>query len=270
MLTNRIRLAIENDGVAFGTWAQTSSPEFCEIAAKSGLEFVIVDMEHGSFGIETAVNMIRAVETGGATAMVRVQDAQPSTLLKVLDAGAQAILVPNVATRGMAEDIVAATRFAPEGRRGACPCVRATGHGITPWPDYLRASTENVLVAGLIETPEGFENFDEIISVPGFDVVAFGPFDLSQAMGLAGDWKHPSVQKRQEELVSKAVGQGVWVMPSMFDSDPDSLAEQVARWMGIGARIFVVSGDRFMLATGYGAITKRLAVFNEKRSQAVG
>lgn len=264
MPTNRIRDAIETGGYAFGTWAQMSSPEFCDIAAQSGLQFVIVDMEHGSFGIETAVNMIRAVEAGGATAMVRVQDAQPSNLLKALDAGAPAILVPNVASREMAEDIVAATRFAPEGRRGACPCTRATAHGVTPWNEFLRSTHENILVAGLIETPEGFENFDDIISVAGFDVVAFGPFDLSQAMGLSGDWKHPSVLKRQEELVRKALDRGVQVMPSTFDSDPCSLAQQIDRWKAIGARIFVVSGDRFMLASGYREIVRRLSIVHER------
>jgi 4-hydroxy-2-oxoheptanedioate aldolase len=258
-ITNRILAALDAGGCAFGTWAQMSSPEFCEIAARSGLEFVIVDMEHGSFGIETAVNMIRAVEFGGATAMVRVHDALPSTLLKALDAGASAVLVPNVDSRRMAETIVEATQFAPKGRRGACPCTRATGHGVVPWSDFLEWCDHNILVAVLIETPEGFANFDDIISVPGIDVVAFGPFDLSQAMGLNGDWKHPSVLKKQEELVRRALDKGIQVMPSTFDSDPQSLAKQVAHWKDFGARIFAVSGDRFMLSSGYGEIVKRLS-----------
>ena len=70
-----------------------NSPEFCEVAARSGLDFVIVDMEHGSFGIEAAVNMIRAVEAGGAAAVVRVPDATRTNILKVLDAGAAVVLV---------------------------------------------------------------------------------------------------------------------------------------------------------------------------------
>lgn len=260
---NRIRATLDAGGYAYGTWAQMSSPEFCEIAARSGLQFVIVDMEHGSFGIETAVNMIRAVECGGATPMVRVHDAQPSTLLKALDAGAAAVLVPNVDSRQMAEDIVKSTQFGPKGRRGACPCTRATGHGVVPWGEFLQWSDSNVLVSVLIETPEGFANFDDIISVPGIDVVAFGPFDLSQAMGLNGDWKHPSVLKKQEELVQKALSKGVQVMPSTFDSDPRSLADQVAHWKTFGARIFVVSGDRFMLSAGYAEIVRHLSITGE-------
>ncbi|CAN7633985.1 HpcH/HpaI aldolase family protein [Brucella pseudogrignonensis] len=257
--TNRIFSTIKAGGTAFGTWAQMGSSEFCEIAAKTGLEFVIVDMEHGSFGIETAVNMVRAIEVGGATAMIRVHDAAPSTILKALDSGAPAILVPNVDSREMAEQIVESTRFAPKGRRGACPCTRANGHGVVPWGRFTDWCDHNILVAVLIETPEGFENFDEIVGVEGIDIVAFGPFDLSQAMGLNGDWKHPSVLKRQEELVKKTLDRGIQVMPSTFDSDPEGLAAQVAHWQSLGARIFAVSGDRFMLSSGYGAIVHRLS-----------
>src|SRR5215211_7593517 len=127
---NKIRIALQSKSIAFGTWAQMNAPEFCEIAGRSGLDFVIVDMEHGAFGIDSAVNMIRAVEAGGAAPMVRVPDAARSGILKVLDAGAAGVLVPNVDNRGVAEQIVSAAKFAPRGTRGACPCTRATAHGV--------------------------------------------------------------------------------------------------------------------------------------------
>src|SRR5215218_2010932 len=123
---NKIRIALRDRSVAFGTWAQMNAPEFCEIAGRSGLDFVIVDMEHGAFGIDSAVNMIRAVEAGGAAPVIRVPDASRSGILKALEAGAVGLLVPNVDSKQMAEEIVAAARFAPRGTRGACPCTRAT------------------------------------------------------------------------------------------------------------------------------------------------
>lgn len=256
---NRIKTSLAAGRCAFGTWAQMGSPEFCEIAARSGMDFVIVDMEHGSFGIETATNMIRAAECGGASAMVRVPDAAPSTILKALDAGATSVLVPNVNSREMAEAIVAATRFGPIGNRSACPCTRATGHGVMRWSDFLEWARESVLVALLIETPMGFDHFDEIISVPGVDIVAFGPFDLSQALGLDGNWKHPSVVERQAALIQKALARGIQVMPSIFDNEPEVLAAQVSHWKGLGAKVFGLSGDRFMLSAGFGAMVTRLA-----------
>jgi 4-hydroxy-2-oxoheptanedioate aldolase len=140
---NRIKAAIAEGRPAYGTWAQMGSPEFCELAAQSGMEFIIVDMEHGSFGIDVAVNMIRATECGGASAMVRVPDASPAGILKVLDAGAAAVLVPNVTSSAMVKSIVAATRYAPEGTRSACPCTRASFHGVRDWPDYADAVKHN-------------------------------------------------------------------------------------------------------------------------------
>ena len=256
---NGILAALESRRVAIGTWAQMNSPEFCEVAARSGLDFVIVDMEHGSFGIEAAVNMIRAVEAGGAATVVRVPDAAPSHISKVLDAGADVVLVPNVETRAMAESIVASARYAPTGRRGACPCVRATAHGAETWRDYVAWAEKNVLVGILVETAEGLRNFDQIVAVPGLDIIGMGPFDLSQALGYAGDWKHPDVRRKQEEMIRTARAHGLEVMAATFDSDPEHLRRQVEDWREHEVRLFAVSGDRFMLSSGYGSIVSTLA-----------
>ena len=257
--TNKISGALDSRGLAVGTWAQMNSPEFCEVAARSGLDFVIVDMEHGSFGIEAAVNMIRAVEAGGAASMVRVPDASRTNILKVLDAGADVVLVPNVETREMAEAIVNAARYAPAGRRGACPCVRATGHGVEGWADYLAWSDKNILVGVLVETPEGLRNFEDIVSVPGLDIIAMGPFDLSQALGLGGDWKHPEVRRKQEEMIRIARRHDLEVMAATFDSNAEDLRRQVQDWKRHEVRMFAVSGDRFMLSSGYKSIVSSLS-----------
>ncbi len=255
---NRIFGALDEKGVAFGSWCQINSPEIAELTARSGIDFCIVDMEHGSFGIESAAAMIRAVEAGGASSMVRVPDATRTNIFKVLDAGASGLMVPNVEDAATARAIVQAARFAPAGRRGACPCVRATAHGVDDWKDYVAWSAENVVVAVLVETARGLENYDEIIAVPGLTMVAMGPFDLSMALGFDGDWKHPEVRRKQEEMVRKARTHGLDVMASTFDSDPEDLARQVASWKDLGVRLFAVSGDRFMLSSGYKAIVSHL------------
>ena len=236
-----------------------NSPEFCEVAARSGLDFVIVDMEHGSFGIEAAVNMIRAVEAGGAAAVVRVPDATRTNILKVLDAGADVVLVPNVETREMAQSIVNSARYAPTGRRGACPCVRATAHGVEQWGDYIAWAEKNILVGILVETPEGLRNFEDIVSVPGLDIIGMGPFDLSQALGYGGDWKHPDVRRKQEEMIRIARSHKLEVMAATFDSNPEDLRRQVQDWKRHQVRMFAVSGDRFMLSSGYKSIVSSLA-----------
>lgn len=258
MRRNGIKIALDSRGVAYGTWAQSGSVEFGEIAARAGMDFVIVDMEHGSFGIETAVSVMRGVEAFGAATMVRVPNANRTEILKVLDAGAQAVLVPNVSDGATARAIVNAAKFAPTGDRGACPCTRATAHGIDPWEAYVRWSAENLMVAVLVETPEGLANFEEIVSTPGLDILALGPFDLSQALGFSGDWKHPDVVRKQREMVELALSKGVEIMAATFDSDPSSLRDQVEGWRELGVRMFAASGDRFLLSSGFKAIVKEL------------
>jgi 4-hydroxy-2-oxoheptanedioate aldolase len=105
---------------------------------------------------------------------------------------------------------------------------------------------------------KGLENYDEIIAVPGLTMIAMGPFDLSMALGFEGDWKHPEVRRRQEDMVRRARARGLEVMASTFDSDPADLARQVASWKELGVRVFAVSGDRFMLSSGYKSIFARL------------
>ncbi|AOB28109.1 MULTISPECIES: HpcH/HpaI aldolase family protein [Bordetella] len=253
-IPDRLFAALRGRRPAYGTWAQMNSPEFCEIAASAGLDFVIVDMEHGSFGIESAVHMTRAAQLGGATALVRTPDASRTAIFKALDTGANGVLVPNVDSAEMAAAIVAASRYAPDGQRGACPCTRATAHGVTPWPRHVEQARDHTFVAALIETPQGIANFERILDVPGLDAVALGPFDLSQALGLNGDWKHPDVQAAQSRMVRQARAKGMQVMMSIFDSDPRLLCEQIARWQDEGAALFVVSGDRFLLSSSFNAL----------------
>jgi 4-hydroxy-2-oxoheptanedioate aldolase len=252
MLTqNQVLSAFEKRNVAFGTFVQNNSPENCEIAARSGLDFVVIDMEHGTFGIEAAANLIRAAENGGAAPFVRISEYTRSTVLKVLDAGAVGIIVPNVESSDQLKEVVAATRYAPNGTRGACPCVRSTGHGILDWDECATWAEKNIMVVALVETKAGIENFEEIIGVEGLNVVGVGQFDLSMSLGYEGDHHHPEVIRKQTELNSLALARGVDVMGAIFDSDPKAVLSSVDGWRAQGARFLALTGDRFVLAGAY-------------------
>lgn len=239
-----------------GTWAQTKSPEFCEIAARAGFNFIIIDMEHGSFGIEGAVEMIRAVEANGAVPIVRVPDHSRTNIFKVLDAGAVGVLVPSVSTADEARAIVEASTYGPKGKRGACPCTRGTGHGVDDWNEYLGWVRENVFVSALIETPQGVENFDEIIAVPGIDFVTLGPFDLAQALGYEGNFAHPDVQATLESLAARALANNVDVMAVSFASDGAGVRSDFDRWISKGVDVVAISSDRFLLSFGMKSLVR--------------
>jgi 4-hydroxy-2-oxoheptanedioate aldolase len=248
---NPVLTAFEKRNVAYGTFVQNNSPENCEIAARSGLDFVIIDMEHGTFGIESAAHMIRAAETCGTAPIVRIPESSRSTILKVLDAGAVGIIVPNVESAEQLREVVAATRYAPNGTRGACPCVRSTGHGVLEWDASVAWAEKNIMVIALVETKAGIENFEEIISVEGLNVVGIGQFDLSMSLGYEGDHHHPEVIRKQKEMNARALAKGVDVMGAIFDSDPKAVRASVDGWRTQGARFLALTGDRFVLAAAY-------------------
>jgi 4-hydroxy-2-oxoheptanedioate aldolase len=248
---NPVLTAFEKRNVAYGTFIQNNSPENCELAAGAGLDFVIIDMEHGTFGIESAANMIRAAESCGTAPFVRVPEASRATVLKVLDAGAVGIIVPNVESAEQLREVVAATRYAPNGTRGACPCVRSTGHGIVDWATSTAWAEKNIMVAALVETKAGVDNFEEILGVEGLSVVGIGQFDLSMSLGYAGDHKHPEVVRKQAEMNQLALSRGVDVLGAIFDSEPTAVRASVDRWRSQGARFIALSGDRFVLADAY-------------------
>ncbi|HSR10590.1 MAG TPA: aldolase/citrate lyase family protein, partial [Thermodesulfobacteriota bacterium] len=211
---------------------------------------IIIDMEHGSFGIDKLVDMIRGVQIGGSTPVVRVPDHSETGIFKALDAGAVGLIVPGVSTAEQARKIARAARYAPQGNRGACPRVRATSHGISPWDRHVEWSNRNVMVWTIIETVEGFDNLEEIVKVPGIDAMAFGAFDLSQDMGLGGNTDHPEVRKRIEKGFATAVRNNVAIQIQLFEADPKAIRESAARWVSLGAKILTCMTDRRVLALG--------------------
>jgi 4-hydroxy-2-oxoheptanedioate aldolase len=247
---NHAREAIQKSGFALGTFIQIASPENAEIAAAVGFDFLIIDMEHGSFGIDNLVNMVRGVQIGGATPVVRVPDHSETGIFKTLDAGAVGLIIPGVSTAEQAKRVAKAARYAPLGTRGACPRVRATVHGMAPWEKHVEWSNENIMVWIIIETVEGFNNLEEIVKTPGIDAVAFGAFDLSQDMGLNGKTDHPDVKRRIEEGINIALKNNMAINMHLFEASPNEIRESARRWAKLGAKIMTCMTDRRILSTG--------------------
>ncbi len=136
MLRNKVREVLDAGGMAIGTWVEMKNPEACEAAAASGFDFIVMDGEHGSFGVEGAVELIRAVEAGGSTPVLRLPDGSPTAIQKALEAGAVGIVISEVRTGEEVRQIVRATKYAPAGTRGTSPHIRATMHGALDWKEY--------------------------------------------------------------------------------------------------------------------------------------
>lgn len=238
----------EPDRLVLGTWAQVASAEIVDMIGLSGFDFAIVDAEHGYFGLETAENMFRACDAVRITPTIRLPANDPVMITKAFDAGATAVVIPGVGSQEDAETAVGASRFAPRGNRGACPCVRAGGHFIRDWQSYVRRVESETGVVLLVETQAGLDDFDNIVRVP--DVMGFliGPFDLSVSLGYEGDYRRPEVQDAVDYMVRRAQEQGVPVMMPVFDANPVEARHQLSDWYERGVRCFVVGTDKIIIS----------------------
>jgi 4-hydroxy-2-oxoheptanedioate aldolase len=232
-----------------GTWAQIPHPEVVEILGHAGFDFAIVDMEHGHFGIERATEMLRACDAVGLVPLARVRDIRD--IGATLDAGATAVVVPGIASRVEAEAAVAATRYAPAGTRGACPCVRAGGHVIGDWIRHEDGDDAGVIL--LVETQAGIAAIDEIVAVPGPLALMLGPFDLSVSLGHRGNWRHPEVSTALDRLISAAQLSGLPLIAPVFDRDPAAAGASLAAWHSRGVRTVTIGTDKLILGAASAA-----------------
>lgn len=205
----RIRTKWEGNERAYGVTIQMPAAEGVEIAGFTGYDFVWIDAEHGTLDLGDINTLVRAADAVGIDAIVRVPDRTPSFIQRVLDTGATGIIVPHTSNVAIAEAIVAASRYEPEGTRGACPATRAVGHYTQDWIADYRRSNRDTLVFGLIEDPEGVENVAAIAAVSGLDGLVFGPFDLAMALGLEGDVTHPDIDAARTKVIEATRSSGI-------------------------------------------------------------
>lgn len=181
MRPNRlIELRHSNQTIING-WLTIPSPLTAELMAHEDFDSLLVDMQHGLIGFDTAVSMLQAISTTNTVPLIRVQWNDPGLLMRALDAGAYGVICPMISTRQQAEAFVSACRYPPLGSRSYGP-ARALIYG---GDDYVQQANDTVLTIALIETKEAIENLEEIASVEGLSGLYVGPSDLSFSLGLA-------------------------------------------------------------------------------------
>jgi 4-hydroxy-2-oxoheptanedioate aldolase len=244
---NLIRTRLDRGEDAIGIWIQTGGAAVVEIAGAVGFDFVLIDGEHGSFGFDHTVTLVRTAEAAGSTPIVRVPGAEPGDLGRYLDAGAGGLLIPQVRSGEHARAIVSATKYRtqrfPDGTRGACPITRATAYGSPGWPDYAERANGSALLWILLETPEALDDLPAILDVPGIDGIMLGTHDLAVAMGCNGDRNHPNVLAKLEGVAARIRNKGIEVIGSLDDSSPSAALAHHDRLAAEGLRIFLTASD---------------------------
>jgi 2-keto-3-deoxy-L-rhamnonate aldolase RhmA len=197
---NPVKRALAKSERVFGVWLLVPSPVPMEIAGYAGLDFAVIDAEHGAFNDETLQNMIRAGENVDLAVFVKVLENHPALIMKALDLGADGVMIPHVCTRAEAEAAVRAARNHPEGFRGQMTELRVDGYGTIQAEEYTARSNEQVMVMLVIEDVAGVRNLPEILATPGVDAIVVGMADLAQAMGFTGQAEHPEVLATRDRI----------------------------------------------------------------------
>ncbi len=232
-----LKAKMREGGFCVGPFMKSASAAIVEVSGYAGLDFVLLDMEHGPVSYETLEHHILAAERVGTAPIVRVGAITESAIIRPLDKGAAGVLVPHVDSKSMAADVIRFSRFAPQGERGMDIYSRAAQYGHVPRQEYLRRANEGTLLAIQIEGAEGLHNLDEILAVPGSDVVFIGPYDLSQSLGLPGQIDHPEVVRTVEQIVERVRKSGRYA--GMYVDDIPA----AQKWIGLGVQFIALSVD---------------------------
>jgi 4-hydroxy-2-oxoheptanedioate aldolase len=237
-----LRRTLAEGRAALGYLVSMASVQMVQALARTGVDWLMIDMEHAPIGIESVAAMIAATGGTPAAPLVRVPAARPELVKPVLDCGALGVVFPQIATRTEAEATVSAVRYAPEGRRGYGPTYAALRWGLSN-PEYLKAANDAVMNIVLIESLDGVDALDEILTVPGLDVVAVARGDLSENLGVAGQLDHPRVREVVAKAEARILAHGAVTMGGIAFS-----ADEARGMMARGYRFIVLGSDAGLIS----------------------
>lgn len=203
-LKNRLK----NGETVLGSWSIIPSAALVEIIGYSGLDFIVIDSEHGSVNIESVENLIRAAGIAGMPSIFRVPCNETNFILRALDFGACGIQIPHVTTETQARLAVESAKYYPRGKRGFSPFTRAARYSLDA-QGHTDRSNDNTIVILNIEGIDGVRNLKKIVKVPDADVIFIGPYDLSQSLGKPGQVEDSEIIESIRQSVKIAEAQGL-------------------------------------------------------------
>jgi 2-keto-3-deoxy-L-rhamnonate aldolase RhmA len=183
---------------------QLRTPNIAMIAAACGFDAVYIDLEHNPTSLETAAGVCVAALGMGITPIARVTSHDPHDATRILDCGAQGVMVPHIQNAKEAKAIVEACLYAPKGHRSAFGSGPALGYAAIPQAEVCNILNAETVLMAMIETPEAVENAEEIAAVEGIDVLHIGASDLSTEMGIPGQYSSERMRAAFEKVAGAA------------------------------------------------------------------
>lgn len=237
---NPVKKSLREGKPVIGITVTIPSPDVALQAARLGFDFLWIEMEHSQITLETARNMILATNGTATVPFIRVPVNELWTAKRALDAGALGVIFPFVSTPELARQAVAACKYPPLGLRGSGP-----GLASLRWPapgGYIDFADKNAMVVIIIEQKQAIERIDEIVAVPGIDVVFIGPSDLSYSYGFRGR-QTPEVKEAIAKVLAAGKRHNVAVGRLAGAAD-------IAGYIKEGFQFFQAASDLAMMAAG--------------------
>lgn len=255
---NYLKEKLENGQSVIGTWSIIPSTVTTEIIASTGVDFIIIDAEHGPISFETAQDMSIVCESRGVSPVMRVGTIDEADILKALDVGVHCIQIPNIDKKEDVEKIVQLSKYPPIGKRGFSPFTRAGNYSMKNAKTLTEDANKNTMVAINIEGKEAIEDIDNILTIEHLDIIFVGLFDLSKALGIPGDVDNPKVINYLKELTKKINAAG------KYTGTITTSKEKITEFLDIGLKYVVHLVDCEMLRNSYSGVVDH---FQEQRDK---
>jgi 2-keto-3-deoxy-L-rhamnonate aldolase RhmA len=254
---NRFRQLFLSGKFAAGTMLFLPSEVMVDVVGWAGFDYVMFDQEHASYDVACIERLVRAAEAHDLPSLARLAGPDPILIQRVLDTGVDALMFSRVKSAAEAEEIVALTRLAPLGKRGACPGSRSAHYFFLDKDEYTRRAND-VAVTLMIETKEALAEIDAILAVPGIDGVVVGKSDLAYSLGVDRDG--PEVAEAQARVMELAREAGVGMMVHVRD------AEDIVPWLEQpdGPRVFWYSVDLRQIYGHFDRLIKQSRAFAQE------
>lgn len=241
-MKNPLKEKLYGGKVSFGTWLTIGSPDVAETLKQLPFDWLLLDLEHSYFTIESARNILLTLLDTKIAPLVRVGESDQYLIKRVLDIGAYGILVPLVNTPEEAGKVVNYSKYPPLGSRGVGP-VRAAAYG-NNIKEYVVTANDEVLVGVQIETTQALANAEEIASTKGVDIVFVGPSDLTMSLGLVTDRGNPRVAEAMQSVVR--ICERLGKIPGTLAAT----ADEAKKWQKLGFRFISLGSDSKYLFQG--------------------
>jgi len=220
-----LKQKLRNNQLTLGSWIMIGDPVSVEVMSLAGFEWLVIDIEHTSIDLHTTENLIRTIQSKKIKALVRISKNEEVIIKRILDMGADGIIVPRVCSKEDAIQAVKYAKYPPIGERGV-GLYRASGYGTT-FESYKTWVNDELVIIAQIEHIDAVKNIEEIVQVEGIDGIIIGPYDLSSSMGHPGKFERRDVKNAVQKVLDGCKAKNI---PSGFhvvDTKPATLQQKI-------------------------------------------